>query len=87
MKYKAKQLQSGNWAVFTGKRFFTDTETTSKDEAIENALIRSMSFYQGQMDDAFDELEKHCINSNGDVGMGRIKLQDGNIADKGVLMC
>lgn len=33
MKYNAKQMNDGKWAVFTGKKYFTSTVTDDKNEA------------------------------------------------------
>jgi len=85
MKYTAKQLKSGQWAVFTGKRYFTHTATDNKLQAKQSALIMSMQFYQSQMDDAFMALEKTCKNKN---SLGDILLEgDEDYTCKGDLMC
>lgn len=32
MKYNAKKLPNGNWAVFTGKKYWPNTEASTKEE-------------------------------------------------------
>jgi hypothetical protein len=51
MKYTAKplQLQPGKWAVFTGKRYFENTVTTSKDEANKQAMIMSANWHWNEI--------------------------------------
>jgi len=85
MKYRSKKLNDTEYAVFTGKRYFKDTVTTNKLKAIQSALIMSMSFYQDQLDHAFSELEKTCVDTN---RMGDIKLEGNEYyTNKGDLMC
>ena len=50
MKYRADQLSNGQYAVFTGRKYFTDTVTNSKTEAERNAFIESMRWHQWQID-------------------------------------
>ena len=52
MKYKAQQLNNGNYAVVAGSKYFTDTETDSKEQAEKMAIIKSMQWYQSQIDTA-----------------------------------
>lgn len=53
MKYKAQQLNNGNYAVVAGSKYFTDTETNSKEQAEKMAIIKSMQWYQSQIDTAW----------------------------------
>lgn len=53
MKYKAQQLNNGNYAVVAGSKYFTDTETDSKEQAEKMAIIKSMQWYQSQIDTAW----------------------------------
>ena len=88
MKYQAKRLSNGSWAVFSGKRYFTGTETVIENEAIEEALIRSMIFYQGQMDNAFGILETHCNKMNGIASnTNEILMTNGASVSYGDLLC
>ena len=59
MKYKAKQLSNGQYAVFTGRKYFTATVTNSKTEAERNAFIESMRWHQWQI----DKIEREMDNS------------------------
>ena len=59
MKYQAKQLKDGDWAVFTGKRkYFADTVTSEKFEAAKEALEMSARWHQKQMDKCRKEWEE-----------------------------
>jgi hypothetical protein len=51
MKYTAKplQTQSGKWAVFQGKKYFTDTVTDSKVEANKQAMIMSANWHWNEI--------------------------------------
>ena len=44
MKYNAKQLPNGNWAVFTGKKYWPNTETANKEDANTAAEYKSALF-------------------------------------------
>ena len=57
MKYRADQLSNGQYAVFTGRKYFTDTVTDSKAEAKRNAFIESMRWHQWQIDKIEREME------------------------------
>lgn len=59
MKYRAKQLSNGQYAVFTGRKYFTGTVTDSKTEAERNAFIESMRWHQWQI----DKIEREMDNS------------------------
>ena len=59
MKYRADQLSNGQYAVFTGRKYFTDTVTDSKAEAKRNAFIESMRWHQWQI----DKIEREMDNS------------------------
>ena len=58
MKYKAKQMKNGKWAVFTGKQYFTDTVTENKHDATVRALEMSGCWYRDQIDKVDDALRK-----------------------------
>ena len=70
MKYQHKQMGNGNWAVFTGKRYFPKTVTLDESEAHKEALIMSGHWYQRQMDECEREMEKAGF-LNGDNGDSR----------------
>ena len=59
MKYCHKEMKSkpGTWAVFTGVRYFTDTETDSERAAEIRALKMSAQWYRAQSDKAHSKLE------------------------------
>lgn len=50
MKYTAKKLNNGDWAVFTGERFFLETQTKSEKEAKIKACELSAQWHQEQID-------------------------------------
>lgn len=58
MKYAAKKLNSGQWAVFAGKQYFISTVTDDKEYAEERALVMSAAWHQIQMDKVHKELIK-----------------------------
>ena len=57
MKYKAKKLADGNWAVFAGEKYFTSTKTTDEQKANEQAIIRSIQWHHNQAEKLFQLLE------------------------------
>ena len=59
MKYRHGELTSkpGIFAVLTGSRYFTDTETESEQAAKICALKMSAQWYRAQMDAAHSKLE------------------------------
>lgn len=64
-KFTAKQLHSGEWAVFTGKSFFTSTVTAFENEARIAAAHRTALWHQAQMDKAEKEMRKLGAFDNG----------------------
>jgi hypothetical protein len=57
MKYNAKKMTNGNWAVFCGKtKYFNDTETTSQEKAEKQSRIESLLWHRQQMDKLETEL-------------------------------
>lgn len=58
MKYRAKKLSTGEWAVFAGSKYFTSTVTDNKKEAEQQALIKSIQWYEDMKRDAWEELLK-----------------------------
>jgi len=58
MKYNAKQLSNGNWAVFQGKRYFFMTQTDSQAVAHQEALKMSLKWHQDQMTKITEEMYK-----------------------------
>ena len=58
MKYKAKKLANGNWAVCTGKNYdFWDTETPDESIAKELVIVRSLQWHHNQAEKLFQLLE------------------------------
>ena len=55
MKYNAKQLNNGQWAVFTGKQYWTHTVSDTKEEAHIWAIKESAIWHQKQLDKLEDE--------------------------------
>lgn len=62
MKYSAKQLSNGNWAVFAGKRYFTSSETADKQQAEIEAIHRSGCWYEDQIRKCNEWLEANDPN-------------------------
>ena len=62
MKFKARQLSNGNWAVFKqGVRFWINTERPTEAEAEVQACIASAEWHQQKIDecrDRWEELQK-----------------------------
>ena len=68
MKYQAKQLRDGNWAVFSGKSYWRNTVTENERNAKVEALHMSGRWHGEQIDkidnalrelDAFNESDGH----------------------------
>jgi len=55
MKYNAKQLNNGQWAVFTGKQYFPHTVSDTKEEAHISAIKQSAIWHIEQLDKLEDE--------------------------------
>jgi len=68
MKYKAKQLNNGNYAVFAGKSYYPDTETEIKEQAIKAAIEYSVRWYHDEAIKAFDKLVNDYPNQYTDSG-------------------
>ena len=66
MKYKAKQMRDGKWAVFTGSNYYISSVTESKQDAEEEALIRSMRWYHDKAQETYGKLEKLNPTKYGD---------------------
>ncbi len=58
MKYRHAEMKSkpGVFAVFTGVKYFTDTETDSEEAAKIRALQMSAQWYRAQLDKAHEKL-------------------------------
>jgi len=50
MKYNAKQLNNGQWAVFNGKQYFPHTVADTKEDAHIWAIKKSAIWHQQQLD-------------------------------------
>lgn len=59
MKYQHGQLKSGQWAVFTGRRYFVNSVTDDEQEAHKDAIIRSAHWYKEQIEKCEAEMEKN----------------------------
>ena len=71
MKYKACQLLTGEWAVAApGRKFFTGTTTSDKEEAEERALIMSAQWYRDQIDKIELALDDRGYFKRNDCNMG-----------------
>jgi hypothetical protein len=57
MKYHAKQLATGQWAVWYGSRYFPNTITSDAVKAQSSALVMSARWHQDQMDRIHRKLE------------------------------
>lgn len=60
MKYKAGLLKNGNFAVFSGKKYFVNTESSSVDYVKEKALLMSLEWYAEQKEKAWRALEQQA---------------------------
>ena len=58
MKYTAKKLKDGRFAVFTGRKYFFHSITSDLNQAKIAALKLSARWYRDQADKAHKELEK-----------------------------
>jgi len=70
MKYKAKPLNDGTYAVFEGRKYFTSTVTDNKANADKQALIMSAQWYYHMAELAFDEAEKNNLLGEYDTCLG-----------------
>lgn len=77
MKYNAKQLNNGQWAVFTGKKYFKSTVTDNKNDAVIEACSRSAQWYQSQMDACRNAWEEaHRANGKTDFDSESEQVED-----------
>ena len=70
MKYNAKQLADGSYAVFEGRKYFTSTVTDNEPAAQKQALIMSAQWYYHMAEKAFDEAEKNGLLGEYDGCLG-----------------
>ena len=70
MKYKAKQLSNGKWAVWIGKRYFQSTTTDEFQDADYRALCMSGRWHRDQIDKIQETLGKkgYISEYNSDPG-------------------
>jgi len=64
-KFKAKQIETGEWAVFSGKKYFLHSVTNDETLARIEAAHRTALWHLEQMDKAKDEMEKLGAFDNG----------------------
>jgi hypothetical protein len=90
MKYQAKQMKDGQYAVFTGSKYFTAT-VGDKAFAEQQALILSMQWYRQQADLCASELMKNFpVKSDSSFDTVTLLNRDGSEAhtcDIGDLLC
>ena len=55
MKYNAKQLDDGTWAVFEGKKYWPHTVSETKEAAHLWAIKKSAIWHRTQMDKLEEE--------------------------------
>jgi hypothetical protein len=55
MKYNAKQLSNGKWAVFAGKQYWPSTVSETKEEAHIWAIKKSAIWHRDQLDKLSEE--------------------------------
>jgi len=55
MKYNAKQLNDGTWAVFEGKQYWPHTISETKEAAHLEAIKRSAIWHKKQLDKLSDD--------------------------------
>jgi hypothetical protein len=70
MKYRADQLSNGNYAVFSGKSYYPDTETLNSDAAKKLALQMSAQWYYEQAEKAFKQAEEEGLLGEYDNSLG-----------------
>ena len=76
------------WLFSQVRNILQVQKTVIENEAIEEALIRSMIFYQGQIDNAFGILETHCNKMNGIASnTNEIIMTNGASVSYGDLLC
>jgi hypothetical protein len=55
MKYNAKQLDDGTWAVFEGKQYWPHTVRETKEAAHLEAIKKSAIWHKKQLDKLYDD--------------------------------
>ena len=70
MKYSAKRMTDGKWAVFTGKSYFTATVTDTQKVAERKALVMSAQWYYNQACEAYEIAEKKGLLDEYDGSLG-----------------
>ena len=74
MKYNAKQLEDWlhaddpdgeYYAVFTGRKYFTDTVTTNKKDAERSAITMSMQYHYNEATRIYMEAEEAGVDFQG----------------------
>ena len=70
MKYNAKQLSNGNYAVHSGKSYYPSTETPDERVAKKQALIMSAQWYYQQAEAAYAEAEANDLLDQYDTCLG-----------------
>tara|TARA_R110000824_G_scaffold35986_1_gene112162 strand:+ start:607 stop:846 length:240 start_codon:yes stop_codon:yes gene_type:complete len=71
MKYNAKQLKDDEYpqvkfyAVFTGKKYFTDTVTTDRIKAERSAITMSMQYHYNEATRIYMEAEEAGVDFEG----------------------
>lgn len=66
MKYNAKQMPDGKWAVFAGKKYFVNTVCDTENDAIIKACEMSAQWYQVEMDNC-QKIWEETHRANGKV--------------------
>lgn len=67
MKYKAGKLDSGKWAVISGKDYFPDTSSSSRKDAERLAIEFSIKWHQRQIDIIFAKAQKDGVLDENDL--------------------
>ena len=70
MKYKAKQMKNGKWAVYAGNSYFVSTLTDDQTKAEKEALILSAQWYYSQAEKAWEAAEKEGLLGEYDTCLG-----------------
>ena len=70
MKYNAKQIESGDWAVFTGSKYFINYICDTEAEAKKMALKLSAQWYYLQAESAYSQAEKEGLLDEYDGFLG-----------------
>lgn len=70
MKYNARKTSNGDYAVFTGNSYFSNTVTSDLNEAKKTALMLSAQWYYEQAEKAFAQADKEGLLDKYETHLG-----------------